>query len=236
MPPNRRRFTLLIAALLLAPSAVLARGVSVEKSPVVVVRRTFDPRNPPKDMPPLGRRADAITHFRFGCSTNASYETISRKRGPSERGGCTATARINDLEVKLDLEITIWIPGRARRQLIEHEEGHRIIGERAYETAERAAREQARKWVGRVVKGVAGSCAAAVDVAVSDANQQFCEDYLEATSGWSSRVGDLYDDITEHGRRDRPPVDMAIAQAFKDDANGRVAKSSSRRTATRDGN
>lgn len=236
MPPNRRLTRLLIAALLLAPSAVFARGVTVEKSPVVVVRRTFDPRNPPKDMPPLGRRADAITHFRFGCSTNASYETISRKRGPAQRGGCTATARINDLDVKLDLEITIWLPRGARRKLVEHEEGHRVIGERVYENAERAAREEARKWVGRTVTGRAANCAAAADAAVRDANQRFSEGYLEATSGWSSRVGDLYDDITDHGRRDDPPVDKAIAQAFEDDANGRVAKSPSRRTATRSRN
>ena len=217
----------IIAALTLAlaPSAVLARGVKVEKVPVKVVRKTFDRRNPPKEMPPLGPRADAVTHFRFGCSTNASYEVISRRRDVSRRrggtGGCTATARINDMDVRLELEITIWLPRGARQKLVEHEEGHRVIGERVYETAERAAREAAKQWIGKSVTGKAEDCAAAADVAVRDANHKFCETYLQSTSGWSGRVGDIFDDITDHGRRDNP-VDEAIAEAFERDARERT--------------
>jgi hypothetical protein len=212
------RLVVLVAiTLALAPVEGFGRGVTVEKVPVVVVRKTFDRRNPPKDMPPLGPKADAVTHFRFGCSTNASYEVISRRRDTSRRrggtGGCTATARINDLDVRLELEITIWLPRGARQKLIDHEEGHRVIGERVYETAERAAREAAGRWIGRSVTGKADDCAAAADVAVRDANHELCEAYLHATSGWSGRVGDLYDEITDHGRRDNP-VDEAIESAF----------------------
>jgi hypothetical protein len=109
------------------------------------------------------------------------------------------------------------VPRGARPKLTNHEEGHRVIGERIYATAERAAREAARKWAGRTVTGRAETCPDAADTAVRDANHQFCQDYLEATSGWSSRVGDLYDAITDHGRRD-VAVDDAIAQAFERDA------------------
>jgi hypothetical protein len=59
------------------------------------------------------------------------------------------------------------------------------------------------------------------DVAVRDANHKFCETYLQATSGWSGRVGDIFDDITDHGRRDNP-VDEAIAEAFERDARERT--------------
>src|SRR5439155_10394007 len=116
----------------LAPSAARARGVSVQKAKVVVVRKTFDRRNPPKDMPPLGPRADAVTHLKFGCSASAAYEVTSRRRDTSRRrgaSGCTATAVVNDLDVQLELEITIWVPRGARQKLIDHEEGHRVIGE-----------------------------------------------------------------------------------------------------------
>src|SRR5688572_8122863 len=160
------------------------RGFKVEKTPPVITRKTFDPRNPPKEMPPLGPRADAVTHFRFGCATNASYETTSR-RPDRRRGECTATARINELTARLELEITIWVPRGARQALVDHEEGHRVIAERVYETAEKAARAEAAKWVGRSVTGKAGNCAAAADAAVRDANHRFCQGYLEATSGWS---------------------------------------------------
>ena len=219
-----------VAAVVVLTAPAAQARVTVSKGQVVVVRKTFDRRNPPKEMPPLGPRADAVTHFRFGCSTNANYEIVSRRRDTSRRrgaaGGCTATARINDMDIKLDLEITIWIPRGARQKLIDHEEGHRVIGERIYETAERAAREAARKWVGHTVTGRAENCPEAADTAVRDANHQFCRDYLEATSGWSSRVGDLYDAVTDHGRRD-VAVDDAIAQAFERDAREqRVARQS----------
>jgi hypothetical protein len=212
---------------LAAPAATQAR-VTVEKGDVVVVRKTFDRRNPPKEMPPLGPHADAVTHFRFGCSANANYEVVSRRHDTSRRrgsaGGCTATARISDMDIKLDLEITIWVPRGARQKLVDHEEGHRVIGEKVYETAERAARDAARKWVGRTVTGRAANCAEAADTAVRDANHQFCQDYLEATSGWSSRVGDLYDEITDHGRRN-VAVEDAMARAFERDASEqRVAR------------
>src|SRR5690349_18818757 len=131
-----RPWCLASVALMLASPVALAR-VTVEKAPVVVVRRTFDRANPPKEMPPLGPRADAITHIRFGCSANASYEVTSRRHDTSRRrgaaGGCTATARINDLDVRLELEITIWVPRGARPKLVNHEEGHRVIAERIYE-------------------------------------------------------------------------------------------------------
>ena len=214
---TRRPFLIAARALLAGVPEALGR-VKIDKVPVVVVTKTFDRRNPPKDMPPLGPRADAVTHFRFGCATNASYEVTSRRRGG---GGCTATARINDMEVRLELEITIWLPRGARQKLIDHEEGHRVIGERVYETAERAARDAARQWVGRSVTGRGADCAEAADAAVREANHRFCESYLEATSGWSGRVGDLYDQITEHGRRDDPGVDEAIELAFERGAEER---------------
>ena len=240
MPLTRRRgwlWVFLALVLAAAPSAALAR-VKIEKVPAVVVRKTFDRRNPPRDMPPLGRHADAVTHFRFGCSTNASYEVTSRRRDTSRRrgagaGGCTATARINDLDVTLELEITIWIPRGARQKLIDHEEGHRVIGERVYATAERAAREEAMKWVGRSVTGRAENCAEAADAAVREANQKFCEAYLEATSGWSGRVGDLYDQITDHGRR-ATPEDEAIAEAFEREGRDRATAARPARNRTRE--
>jgi hypothetical protein len=224
-------------ALALAPS-VASAGVSVHKTKVVVVRKTFDRRDPPKDMPPLGPRADAVTHLKFGCSASAAYEVTSRRHDTSRRrgpgsAGCTATAVVNDLDVRVDLEITIWVPRGARQKLIDHEEGHRVIGERAYETAERAAREAARRWIGKSVTGTAANCAAAADAAVREVNEQLCKSYLEATSGWSSRVGDRYDDITDHGRRDNPPVAEAIELAFERDAADRDADLANRDPAVR---
>jgi hypothetical protein len=141
-------------------------------------------------------------------------------RGNAAAGGCTATARINDLDIRVELEITIWVPRGARQKLVDHEEGHRVIGERSTRPPSARAREAARKWAAAVLPARAEDCAAAADAAVRDANHQLCQAYLEATSGWSSRVGDLYDEITDHGRRDSPAGEEAIELAFQRDGNG----------------
>jgi len=201
--------TVVLSVLCALCSADAPAAVTVEKAPVVVVRKTFDRRNPPKDMPALGPDADAITNINFTCSANARYATVLRAReGPAGSGSST---RINDIAVKVGLEITIWVPRGARRKLVDHEGGHRVIGERVYETAERVAREEARRWVGRRVTG------ADDDAAVREATQRCCDAYLDATSNRAGRIGRLYDEITRHGRADTE-VEAAIEEAFRRDA------------------
>jgi hypothetical protein len=38
---------------------------------------------------------------------------------------------------------------------------------------------------------------------------------MDATSGWSARLGNRYDEITDHGKRNRPGVDEAVRQVFE---------------------
>src|SRR6476619_6635413 len=61
-----------------------ARGVTVERSAVVVRRNRFDPRDPPAEMPPLGPHADAVPQSRFGCAAAVQYTVVSRR--PEARG------------------------------------------------------------------------------------------------------------------------------------------------------
>ena len=198
-----------------------ARGVTVEKSEVTVRRRRFDRRNPPPDMPPLGPRADAVTQSRFGCAASVQYSVVSRRpdargRRGAERGGCTATARVESMQVKLDLDVTIWVPTNARAKLVAHEEGHRVISERVYDDAAAAvALAEAQKLIGHTVTARGDNCDAAADAAIREANEKFCQAYLEATSGWSTRVGNRYDDVTDHGKRSDPGVDEAIRVSFE---------------------
>ena len=207
--------TVVLSVLLALCSADARAAVTVEKAPVVVVRKTFDRRDPPKDMPVLGPDADAITNINFTCSANARYATVLRPR----EGPAGSSTRINDMAIKVGLEITIWVPRGARRKLVDHEEGHRVIGERVYETAERVAREEARRWVGRRVTG------ADDDDAVREATRQFCDAYLDATSNRAGRIGRLYDEITRHGRGDTE-VEAAIEEAFRRDEQAHRATAS----------
>lgn len=216
----KRRVTLAAVVLLLSALPAAAQSVTVDRTDAAVERRRFDPGRPPPDMPPLAG-ADAVTQSRFGCSAVVQYTVLSRRRN-RRGGGCTATARIESVEVKLDLGVTIWLPTTARRKLIEHEEGHRVISERVYnDHAAAAAQAEARKLVGRTVTATGNDCQSAVDAAVRAANEQFCKAYLDATSGWSTRVGNRYDELTDHGKRNRPGVDEAIRLSFEQEAKSK---------------
>jgi hypothetical protein len=224
---HRYRFSLL--ALFVIPGMLVesapaettrARGVTVEKADVAVERRTFDPRNPPAEILPL-ENANAVTQSRFGCAASVKYTVVSRRQeGHGRRGdsggGCTATARIDAVDVKVSLDVTIWLPTNARPKLAAHEEGHRVISERIYhQEAEAAARAEAERLVGKTVTASGADCQAAADAAVKEANEQFCKAYLDATSGWSTRVGNRYDEVTDHGKRSRPDVEEGIRQSFE---------------------
>src|SRR5438093_737854 len=78
-----------------------------------------------------------------------------------------------------------------------------------------AAQKAAQKLVGRTVTAGGANCQAALDAAIKDANEQLCRDYLDLTSGWSTRLGDRYDELTDHGKRSRPDVEEAIRQSFE---------------------
>jgi hypothetical protein len=216
------------AAVAAAPEAALdatratsqvTRGgnVTVEKTEVVVERKTFDPRNPPSEMPPLGPRADAFTRPQFGCSAVVNSTVTSRTR--TGRGGCTCTKRIEAVKVQIDLTVVIWTPNRAKRKLVDHEEGHRMIAECIYEeVAAKVARAEAETLVGRTVSASGDdseTAAANAAAAVKEAAQEFSRAYMEATAKWSSRVGNRYDQITSHGKRDDPGVEESIRLAFK---------------------
>src|SRR5215217_1014310 len=94
-----RRFSWVAAVALMALGAVPAYGqrVKVERAPIVVERRQFDPANPPPEMPKLGPEDDAITEYRFSCESDVATTVLNQRRvGASGASGPTsrsATAR-----------------------------------------------------------------------------------------------------------------------------------------------
>jgi hypothetical protein len=206
-----------------APLERATRGgaVTVEKGEVTVLRKTFDRRRLPPEMPPLGPNADALTESRFGCSATIHYSTaITRTRqsraGRAGRETFAAVAQIDRVEVTVDLAVTLWLPRNASQKLVAHEEGHRVISERVYEEeAVAVARAEAQKLIGRTIKASGDDFEASLAAAVKEANEKLCQAYMEATSAWSSRLGNRYDEITDHGKRNRPGADEAVRQVFE---------------------
>ena len=208
----------MLAAALVAAGPPAARGaVSVQKKPVVVERKTFDPRNKPAEMPPLNAGELAITVSQYDCG--AEVELVTR-RGKTRDGRHTLTYTVNSVRMVIALKVVIWNPTNATEKLKAHEEGHREISETVYKTAEAHAKAAARKLDGRRIVGEGDTPAAArkaADEAMQAANKQVCEEYIELTSRTGVRVQNTYDELTGHGTK---PIGEkeAIQQAFAKEA------------------
>src|SRR5215207_8046006 len=92
--------------------------VTVDRQAVRVERRTFDPANPTKDAPKLEANEAAVTESGFGIS--AEFKVLIL-----EEAGRRSQVKVTSAHVTTNLNITIWLPEGAGKQLAEHEEAHR---------------------------------------------------------------------------------------------------------------
>src|SRR4029077_7495614 len=114
----------------------------VSKQPVNFAQRTFDPATPRPDMPPLtaGENAECVSDF--NSSANVS--------GQTRRADFThATITVTQIQVSLQLNITIRAPVAATPHVIEHEQGHRQISEYYYQNADKLAGQIASTYIGK---------------------------------------------------------------------------------------
>ena len=119
--------------------------VLVIKQPATFASRTFDPAAPPADMPPLseGDIAECDSNF----ISDASVAGQSRKVDATH-----AVVTITHVKVSLQLNLTIWLPTRATRRVIDHEAGHRQISEYFYQSADKIADQIGETYVGKQVE------------------------------------------------------------------------------------
>ena len=195
---------------------VAARAqVTIRHDPPAVEHKSFDPANPPQQMPHLDPGEAAVTETIFNCAVKSfTKDTAHHAVGQT----CQSVAKVDALEITLSLHVIVWLPNGAPQKLIAHEEGHRRIAEQIYkERADAAARAAAAKVNDHEFHGAGGDFDQsdhALESALRDAQNHLCDAYLAQTGGVASRVGDLYDQITNHGTRYRPAEDQAITEAF----------------------
>jgi hypothetical protein len=174
------------------------------KQPVNFANRTFDPANPPPDMPPLtsGENAECVADF-------LSKANVS---GQTRRTDAThATVTISQIKVTLQLNVTIWVPPDVTPHVIEHEEGHRQISEYYYQTAEKIAERVAATYIGKQVE-IAGADQDAESIkALQQMASEITEEYDRELNTEPTQL--LYDTITDHSRNEvvvQDAVDHAI--------------------------
>jgi len=180
----------------------------VIKQPVNFATRTFDPANPPSDMPPLtpGENAECDSDF----ISNAILGGQTR-RTDATHGAITIT----QISVKLQLTITIWVPEGVTQHVIDHEEGHRRISEYYYQNAGNLAGRIASTYMGREVELTGEDLNAESHNALQQMAAEVTDEYNRELNPEPTQL--LYDTITDHSRNE------VIAQDAVDHALKNVA-------------
>jgi len=166
-------------------------AVVVNKLPVHFANQTFDPATPPMEMPPMAPGEAAVCDSNFVASANVSGDTH-----PTDATHANIT--VTQVKVTLQLNITIWAPADVNPHVMEHENGHRQISERYYETADKVAERIAATYLGRQTE-ITGTD---LDAESGKLLQQMAAE-ITAEYGKQLNPGpaqELYDTITDHSR------------------------------------
>jgi hypothetical protein len=209
---TRRGLLAVSAGLALAPLAgVFAQSsaVRVTRERPVVERREFDPRRPPRDMPPLTPPESGVckTTFELAASVTYSAERLSRTR---------ARVYVDELDIVTRLRFDIFTVKDAPPKLRAHEEGHRAIGEHYYRDAEKIAREIGERLIGATFEGTGSDEKAAQQAGFEQVVAALERDYMARVRIPSAAANERFDEITNHGLNALEETE-AIARAIAGD-------------------
>lgn len=180
-------------------------GVTIDKQPVNFVSRTFDPANPPSDMPPLapGEEAECDSNFLSNASVGAKTQRTDATH---------AFVTISQIKLRLQLNVTIWAPANVSPHVMEHEDGHRQIAEQYYQTAGDLAQRIASEYIGEKVEVTGTDLGAESNKLLQHMASEITDKYNSGLNPEPTQL--LYDSITDHGRNE-VIVEDAIASAIK---------------------
>lgn len=181
------------------------RAPTVIKDPARVVTRTFDPANPPADMPPLAS-TDEVAQCESDFTANANVG------GQAQRTDSThAVITVSQISIALQLNVTIWVPEGVSQRVMDHERGHRQISEYYYQTADKLAAQIAANYMGKQVMIDGADLDAAFHKTLQGIGGEITEEYDKELNPNPAQL--LYDSITDHSRNDvavQDAVDHAV--------------------------
>jgi hypothetical protein len=189
-----------------SPTAKQAPGLTIDKLPVAFFMHTFGPSAPPADMPPLAAWEEAECDSNFVSNANV--------KGRTEMvDGTHGVVTVTDVKVTLQLAINIWVAEGAAMRVIEHEQGHRQISERYYETADKVAEQIAVTYLNKRISASGGDLNAEVNHLLQQMGAEITAEYSQRLN--PNLAQNRYDDMTDHGRND-VSAGEAVAQVFRD--------------------
>jgi hypothetical protein len=189
-----------------SPTAKQAPGLTIDKLPVAFFMHTFDPSAPPADMPPLAAWEEAECDSNFVSNANV--------KGRTEMvDGTHGVVTVTDVKVTLQLAINVWVAEGAAMRVIKHEQGHRQISERYYETADKVAEQIAVTYLNKRISASGGDLNAEVNHLLQQMGAEITAEYSQRLN--PNLAQNRYDDMTDHGRND-VSAGEAVAQVFRD--------------------
>jgi hypothetical protein len=188
--------------------AAQAAAVRVRREQPVVRRTVFDPRYPPRDMPPLTPPESGVCKTTFELAASVSYS--------AERLSSTvARVYVDELDIVTRLAFDIYTVANAPSKLLAHEEAHRAIGEHFYTNAATIAEEIGRRLIGKTFDGRGATERAAQQDGFNKVVAAIERDYMARVRIPSAAANERFDEITNHGLN---PIDEADALALALDA------------------
>jgi hypothetical protein len=221
------RFMMLCAAgLVMTMAADVVRAdpptLVVKKAPPTVGHQSFDPRHPPKQMPPPVPGKAGLCHYEFTTDIRAGGDIDQVAPGQIK-------LTVDTIEINLSLPITIWLAPNAPKRILEHEEGHRQICEYYYANAEVYARRAADAYMGKAFTGQGKDKQAAVDNAMDQVILAISKQIMDQTRVRAVACNDRYDKITDHSRNPGVQSEAAVKAEGEDPEpkGGKPAESAS---------
>ena len=183
-----------------------ASGVTVDKQPVNFVKRSFEPDAPPADMPPMSPGEQAVCDSNFISNVSVGGQTEAMD-------GTHAIVTITRVAMKLDLNITIWLPDGASQHVMDHEAGHRQISEYYYQSADKLANRIAATYIGKkeVVSG--SDLDAASNAWLQQMGNEITDEYGRELNPAPTQL--RYDLLTDYSRNGEVAPDV-VTQVLKD--------------------
>src|SRR5262249_17077099 len=155
--------------------------------------RTFDRASPPADMPPLGPGEVA--------ECDAHFVVDARVAGQPQRIDAThAVVTVTKVNVKLQLDITIWVPDDATQHVIAHENGHRQIAEASYRNADEVARAVGGGYVGEKSEVAGADLGGEANKLLSQMAKEINAEFNKELDSGPAQT--RYDAITDHSRNE----------------------------------
>jgi hypothetical protein len=183
-----------------------APSLTIDKQPVTFAMHLFDPSAPPAEMAPLAawEEAECDSNFVSNANVKGRTEIVDGTRG---------VVTVSEVKMTLQLTINIWVPQGATEHVIEHEQGHRQIAERYYQTADKVAEQIAAGYLGKQVSANGADLNAEVNNLLQQMGAEITAEYSQRLN--PDLAQNRYDDITDHSRNE-VSAPAAVAEVFKD--------------------